>query len=315
MTIQNVNSADRFRGALLGLACGDALGTTLEFLPSGTFEPITEMRGGGVFNLPPGAWTDDTSMALCLAASLLETGRFDALDQMKRYRSWKDAGYFSSIGRCFDIGNTVLQALSRFEKTSEAFSGPTASFTAGNGSIMRLAPVPMFFWPDRTSAVEYSGLSSRTTHGCVECVEACCLFGSMLFKALEGQPKESVLFDHSELGRFSPNIQTIASGAYRSKLKTQICGSGYVVQSLEAALWSFFTTESLEQAVLAAVNLGDDADTTGAVCGQIAGAFYGASAIPPRWLERLVMADVIRNMADRLFASRSAQSLHKAQGP
>ena len=146
--------ADRFRGCLLGLAGGDALGTTLEFQPPGTFEPIEDMVGGGPFRLEPGQWTDDTDMALCLAESLIENGGFDAADQMRRYVRWWREGHLSSTGTCFDIGNTIRSALMKFEATGEPFSGGTHPHSAGNGSIMRLAPVPLFFAGDPETAIE-----------------------------------------------------------------------------------------------------------------------------------------------------------------
>ena len=133
-----------FQGCLLGLAIGDALGTTLEFRERGTFEPITDMMGGGPFHLQPGQWTDDTSMALCLAHSLLAQAGFDAHDQMQRYSRWRKDGYMSSNGRCFDIGMTVSEALSRYARTGDPCAGSTNPFSAGNGSLMRLAPVAMY---------------------------------------------------------------------------------------------------------------------------------------------------------------------------
>jgi hypothetical protein len=136
---------ERYRGALLGLAVGDALGTTLEFKAPGTFKPVTDMVGGGPFGLKPGQWTDDTSMALCLAESLIEKRGFDPKDQMDRYcRRWKE-GYLSSTGTCFDIGITVRTALAHYLRTGEPFAGSTDPFTAGNGSLMRLAPVPLAY--------------------------------------------------------------------------------------------------------------------------------------------------------------------------
>src|ERR1700745_4042812 len=127
---------ERYRGSLLGLAAGDALGTTLEFRTPGTFAPINDIVGGGVFGLKPGEWTDDTSMALCLATSLTELGRFDPADQMRRYWKGVDEGYMSSNGRCFDVGNTVYDALERFRQTGQALSGSTDPWSAGNGCIM-----------------------------------------------------------------------------------------------------------------------------------------------------------------------------------
>ena len=299
-----MDERDRFRGCLLGLACGDAVGTTVEFRARGNFEPLTDMVGGGPFRLPPGAWTDDTSMALCLASSLAELGRFDPEDQMRRYCRWRTDGYLSSTGRCFDIGLTVAGALRRFEETGEPFSGRTDPWSAGNGCIMRLAPVPLFFHPDREAAIHWSAESSRTTHGAAECVDACRLLGAILFAALSGASKEEVLLGHAFGDTLAENIRSIARGHYRDKPESEIQGSGYVVRCLEAALWCFLRTDSFRDAVLAAANLGDDADTTAAVCGQVAGAFYGESGIPPEWRERVIMGDAIQELADRLHEHR-----------
>ncbi|ABW26942.1 ADP-ribosylglycohydrolase family protein [Acaryochloris marina] len=295
--------SDRFRGCLLGLAVGDAVGTTVEFQPRGTFAPVTDMVGGGPFYLEPGQWTDDTSMALCLATSLVEKGQFDAADQMNRYCDWYENGYLSSTGTCFDIGNTVTQALNQYKKTGNPFSGSTHPKSSGNGCLMRLAPVPMFCHPDRDRTVYFSGESSRTTHGATECVEASRLFGEMLFHALSGANKTEIL-EKNQLDRLtSPSIRAIAKGEFKHKTVTEIRGSGYVVKSLEAALWCFWTSETFEQAVLKATNLGDDADTTAAICGQLAGAFYGVQGIPRYWLERLTMKEEIVTLADQLYAA------------
>ena len=292
---------DRFLGCLLGLASGDAVGTTVEFKPRGTFTTLTDMIGGGPFNLEAGQWTDDTSMALCLASSLLEQQGFDARDQMARYCRWRSQGYWSSNGRCFDIGNTVSQALRRFEQTQDPVSGSTAANSAGNGSIMRLAPVPMFYSTDITHAEQKAADSSVTTHGAPECVDACRLLARMLVRALAGQSKESVLFGDTDSFVGTENIVAIAGGKYQHKQAQDIRGTGYVVDSLEAALWCFYKTETFEQAILLAANLGDDADTTAAICGQVAGAFYGESGIPAAWLARLTLREEIGQLATQLY--------------
>ena len=303
---------DRARGCLLGLAVGDAVGTTLEFRRRGSFTPINDMVGGGPFGLKPGQWTDDTSMALCLATSLVEHG-FDPLDQMKRYVKWRDTGFLSSTGTCFDIGNTVASALHRFERTGEPFSGSVDPHSAGNGSIMRLAPVVLFAWPDRERAAALAAESSRTTHGANEAVDACVLLSAILHAALNGEPGESVLqapdtffraADESADQRMSlsPGLLSIVRGDYQNKGADAIRGSGYVTESLEAALWCFARTDCFRDAILAAANLGDDADTTAAVCGQVAGAFYGESAIPADWLQRLHLHGFIRDLAHLLIA-------------
>jgi ADP-ribosyl-[dinitrogen reductase] hydrolase len=305
MANQGKRESDRFRGCLLGLAAGDAVGVTAEFKERGSFPPIVDMVGGGPFGLEPGQWTDDTSMALCLAESLLGKNGFDADDQMRRYLRWRDEGYLSSTGACFDIGNTVDAALTRYRETHKPFSGSTHPRSAGNGSIMRLAPVPMFYYPDREAALRYAVESSRTTHAAAECLDACRLLAEAIFRALEGKSQAEILaldtvgtIDGAPFTTAS--IAAIARGDYRHKSANAIKGSGYVVESLEAALWCFGHTGSFEGAILAAANLGDDADTTAAICGQVAGAFYGESGIPPRWLEKLVMGEEITTVADRL---------------
>jgi len=307
-----MNAYERYRGALLGLAAGDALGTTLEFKPPGSFEPLTDMVGGGPFNLDPGQWTDDTSMALCLAQSLIECEGFDARDQIERYVAWYRQGYLSSTGTCFDIGNTVLSALTMFEETGDPFSGPTDEYSAGNGSIMRLAPVPLYFADTPELAMDKSAESSRTTHGVRAAVDACRYFGGLLVGAVEGVSKQELLSP-----RYSPapeyfdshplveKIDTVAAGSFKEHDPPRIRGSGYVVESLEAALWAFHRTDTFEEGALAAVNLGNDADTTGAVYGQLAGAFYGADSIPDGWLEKLTMRDEIERLSQNLLDARA----------
>jgi ADP-ribosyl-[dinitrogen reductase] hydrolase len=293
----------RYLGTLLGLACGDAVGTTVEFSPRGSFKPVTDMVGGGPFKLKPGQWTDDTSMALCLADSLLSKGKFDARDQMVRYTDWRHRGYLSSTGRCFDIGMTVSKALEKFSISGEPFSGSTDPHSAGNGSLMRLAPVVLFAYPDFPAVLAFAADSSVTTHGAPEAVESCQLFAAFLYAALAGHSKDARLANLN----FVPTQAKLAAlldGGFISKDEQNICGSGYCVESLEAALWCFFNTNSFEHAVLRAVNLGDDADTTGAIVGQIAGAYYGLEGIPSSWLEKLTMREAIESMAGRLFEGR-----------
>ena len=280
------------------------MGTTVEFQSRGSFSPVTDMVGGGPFRLKPGQWTDDTSMALCLATSLIEVGGFDPVDQMKRYCNWYENGYLSSTGKCFDIGNTVKQALYQYSVSSDPFSGSSHPMSAGNGCLMRLAPIPMFYFPDRDRILHFSGESARTTHGAAECIDASRLFGDILFRALSGASKTEVLFGSDLEIVVSPPIQAIANGDYRHKSINDVRGTGYVVESLEAALWCFWTTETYEQAVLAATNLGDDADTTAAICGQVAGAYYGESAIPSHWLKQLTMRNEITELADQLSVAK-----------
>ncbi len=298
----------RCKGSLVGLAVGDALGTTLEFKRPGTFTPISDVVGGGPFQLKPGEWTDDTSMALCLAESLIECQGFDPADQMRRYVRWYREGYLSSTGRCFDIGNTVREALHRFENTGEPFSGSTHPHSAGNGSIMRLAPVPLFFARNPALAIEMSGESSKTTHRARTAVDACRYFGGLIVGALLGAGKDEILSEcYSPVPRcwdkhpLVREIEEIACGSFKRREPPEIVGAGYVVKSQEAALWAFHRTDSFRDGCLAAVNLGDDADTTGAVYGQLAGAFYGYEGIPEEWRRKFAHRELIESPAVRLF--------------
>ncbi len=300
---------ERYRGCMLGLAAGDALGTTLEFRAPGTFRPVDDIVGGGPFGLRPGQWTDDTSMALCLAESLVERRGFDPADQLERYVRWYREGHMSSTGECFDIGNAIREALRRFEETGDPRSGSTDPRRAGNGSIMRLAPVPLFYAREPLEAVERSGESSLTTHGAENCVDACRFLGALITGAVNGAGKEALLseeYDPSGGGYWqehplSGEIREVAGGSFKRRRPPEIQGSGYVVRSLEAALWAFYNSDSFEKGALMAVNLGDDADTTGAVYGQLAGAFYGERAIPDTWRQKLAHRPLIERLAEQLL--------------
>lgn len=293
---------NRATGALLGLACGDAIGAAVEFMPRGSFVPVTEMRGGGLHGIPAGYWTDDTSMALALLHSLLECGGFDASHQMQQYCAWWKEGKYSSTGDCFDIGGQTRSALERFQRTNNPFSGSTAATHAGNGSLMRLAPIAIFYHRSFSDTVMYAAESSRTTHGTIACVDACKVFSAMLHHAIEGHNKQAILASADVLlPDTSRLIAEIVAGSYRQKKRMQIHSSGYVVHTLEAALWCFYHSQSFEEAVLLAANLGDDSDTVAAVTGQIAGAFYGADAVPAAWMDTLYQAEKLHAHAQELF--------------
>jgi ADP-ribosyl-[dinitrogen reductase] hydrolase len=299
MPITRSAPINRARGALLGLACGDAVGTTVEFKPRGTFAPVADMVGGGPFSLAAGQWTDDTSMALCLASSLIENG-FDLHDQMLRYVRWHEQGYLSSNGHCFDIGNATCDALNAFKRSGNAMAGSFDPDSAGNGSIMRLAPVPICYFSTPELALDLCVEQSRTTHQAPECLMACRLLGEVLIRALQGKSKYEVLAPSQQALRLPPGLKSIAGGQYKTKSRDQIRGTGYVVPSLEAALWCFWNTDNFKDCILLAANLGNDADTTAAVAGQVAGAYYGETAIPAGWLDKLTMGVKIGELAERL---------------
>ena len=313
---------DRYRGCLMGLAAGDAVGTTVEFEPPGTFPPVTGMEGGGPFGLEPGQWTDDTSMSLCLADSLVACGDFDPADQMDRYLLWMHEGYLSSTGDCFDVGMTVSDALLRYRNSGDPWAGSTDTYSAGNGSLMRLAPVPLFYARDPANAVRMSGESSRTTHGTAACIDACRYFGGLVVGTVLGETKEALLAPRYcpvrglwEREPLCPEIEEVAGGSFLRREPPEIVGSGYVVKSMEAALWAFHRSGSFEEGCLLAVNLGDDADTTAAIYGHLAGAYYGIYGIPREWRDVIAQGEMILGLADGLLEAAGQTAFSTGDPP
>ena len=300
----------RYRGALVGLAAGDALGAPYEGMAPGSFGPVEGMAGGGPHGVKPGEWTDDTSMALCLAASLTECQGFNPRDQMDRYLRWKNEGYMSSTGRAFGMGGTTRAALERYEQSGDPNAGLSDPQTAGNGSLMRLAPIPMYMFLDGARAKELAAAMSRTTHAAAEAVDACRYLTGLMIGAFRGEPKDNLLGDH-----YSPvynywffpqmtlakSVGAIARGEYKEKQASDLPASGYVVDTLEAALWCFHRTNNFRDGALLAVSLGNDTGTTAAVYGQLAGAYYGLDAIPAEWREALAHRAMIEELAVALL--------------
>ena len=302
--------SSRVAGSLLGLAVGDALGTTLEFTPPGRVTPVRDMVGGGPFNLAPGQWTDDTSMALCLGESLVARGGHDPEDQMRRYLDWFERGTNSVTGTCFDIGATVSGALVRFRRTGDPVAGDPSPQAAGNGALMRLAPAVLYHRRDPALALRAAVGSTLTTHGAPQALAASDLFGRMLLAVLDGASKEEVLAVGAD-GAFRapdqrgspyhPDVARVARDGGRTD-PTDYSGGGYVVDALRIALHAFRHTGSFEEGALLAVNRGGDADTNGAIYGQLAGAWYGLEGIPDRWLAKLAWRDRLLQLAGSLEA-------------
>ena len=262
----------------MGLAIGDALGTTLEFAPRNDQNTHKELIGGGPFDMPPGGWTDDTSMALCLADSLIAKPDFDAEDLMNRFVNWWQHGYNSHSGVCFDIGMTTQAALTKYLDTGNPYAGNRDPKSAGNGSIMRLAPVVLAFHSNKARLVEVARLQSRTTHAAEECEDYCARLASDLHDIVFSNERP-----HSDL------------------TKSIVRTSGYVKDTYDAAIWSVASTDNFKDALITSVNLGGDADTIGAVTGQLAGAKYGYSQIPKVWLDTLVWREKIEQRAEALI--------------
>jgi ADP-ribosyl-[dinitrogen reductase] hydrolase len=296
----------RFVGSMVGMAAADALGTTVEFRSPESFKPLTDIVGGGPFNCKVGEWTDDTQMALCLAQSLIDKRGFDPVDQLQKYLAWRKEGYMVPRGFCFDIGGTTSSAISAFERNGTIHARTT---TPSNGSIMRLAPVPMMYAHDANLAMVMSMRSSWTTHAAPTCVAACGYMGKIIALALRGCTKNellSITSDEVELAyndrdEYYPSLRKVMDGSFLHNEPPKINGRGSAYNTLEAALWAFHRSSNFEEGALMAVNLGDDADTVGSVYGQIAGAHYGIDGIPDKWRKVILWGDKIEGMALALY--------------
>jgi ADP-ribosyl-[dinitrogen reductase] hydrolase len=289
-------------------------------------------------------------MALCLAISLIVRHDFSSYDQLVRYKLWHKKGYMSSTGQCFDIGASTRQALQEFERRQRQFAQQYQipferldyladtdvllqfdancgkSDAAGNGALMRLAPIPLFFWQDPKTAVKFSGYSALTTHGDRKVYDACRFYGALIVAAIHGATKTDLLHrdfyerhkDWFGTSLLHEDIKRIAEGSYKKKngYEDGIRGKGYIIDSLKAALWAFWSDEdSFEKGVLAAVNLGDDADTTAAIYGQLAGVYYGYASLPERWVKHIYARKFLTCLSkwivyegDRWFKNGSSNS-------
>ena len=303
-----IDFLSRARGALVGLAVGDALGTTNEFQPAGSFEPITDMVGGGVFDLEPGQWTDDTSMALCLADSLLAQGRYDSFDVMERYDRWRKDGYRSSTGTCFDIGNQVMRSLWDFEVNQRVLRTAQRTTSAGNGAIMRLAPVVIADFEHREirEIVATAGLSARETHYSVEAEAATEVFAALLVGALLGWAPEHIInVGWASTGpAFDEMAARVISTDPAERAAWEKNTSGYIVHGLRLAVHGLLDFGSFDEAVLAIANMGGDADTNAAIYGQLGGAHFGVEAIPASWRSTLYQGEEIDALARALVDLR-----------
>jgi ADP-ribosylglycohydrolase len=307
---------DRFLGALVGLAVGDAVAAATQFRRPGTFSPVGDMLGGGPFDLPRGAWSDDTAMALCLADSLLECDGFDARDQIERYRRWQQEGYLSATGQCVGITASTARAIAMAQWRRQAFFGSHDPNQVDPEPLSRVAPAVLFFFASSGPAVDQATEAARTTCQSPVVLEACRSLARALYAALSGQPK-AVVLEKAAMAVVGAGSDGIAAGSVRSGMGTAAgAGAGPAATDvaartgtgggapavLAAAVAAFGATANFRDAILYAANLGGDSDVVAAVCGQLAGAYYTVKAIPTSWHNSLMHKELIADCADRLLA-------------
>ncbi|AMV28780.1 ADP-ribosyl-[dinitrogen reductase] glycohydrolase [Gemmata sp. SH-PL17] len=300
----NETIRDRFRGCLIGLACGDAVGATVEFKSREHCRenPVTDMVGGGYWRLKPGQWTDDTSMAFAMGASIVRRGGFDPRDVMSAWIDWRQGREWGpSDGRgCFDIGGTTAAALARFANTGDPFAGSAAPHTAANGCLMRLAPVPLYALNmDRETRYNLAVDSARMTHAEPRCLDATVYLAETIRRLILFTPGAPFSWG---FGCATPQLrEMLEREAWGDRDDGRIDSGGYVLDTLEAAMWAMHEARDFRSAILRAVNLGGDADTTGAVAGQLAGAWWGYEGIPQEWRAKLDRHDELLAVADGMF--------------
>ena len=301
---------DKYLGSMIGLAVGDALGAPVEFTQKDTFEPIYSYRRGGKFNVDIGEYTDDTAMTLCLAQSLIEKKGIDQKDQLSKYLKWFEEGYMSANKRSIGCGKVTLRSLYRYmSKNCSECGNSRLTKGAGNGSLMRIAPVALFYANNIKLAMEMAVKSSLTTHGLPICSDASMYMTALIIGAIEGKSKDELLsvdyaetlFNYIENYTFHQEVVEIAKGDYKNKSRDEIEAKGYVIKTLESALWAFYNTSTFDEGLILVVNLGDDADTVGAVYGQLAGAYYGIDSIAKEYKENLMRRELIEELALNLI--------------
>ena len=280
---------ERFQGALLGLAAGDAVAAATQYRRPGSFTPVGDLLGGGPFDLPRGGWSDDTAMALCVAESLIECEQFDARDQMRRYQRWQQQGHLSATGQCVGITAATARALALAQWRRQPFSGSHDPAAQDADVLSRVVPVTMYFFAKADEAAERSADAARTTCQAPLVLAACRALAHGLHAALSAAPKPTIL----ERGRLT--------GDPRARGATGAALADSAPASLAAALEVLGRTHTFREAVLAAANLGGNSDVVAAAVGALAGAHYTASAIPASWRNSLMKKQLIEGSADRLL--------------
>jgi ADP-ribosyl-[dinitrogen reductase] hydrolase len=308
-----MNIKDKCYGSYFGAIVGDALFGPVEFKTRKYCDenPVTDMNLYNFnFGVSPGHWTDDTSMCLCLAQSLIENNNINQKDQMDKYSDWFRKGYMSSKNNeCIDIGRGTAKAIINYERTGNITSNLIQDKYSGNGSLMRLTPIPIFY-RDKTlkECLDASVESSKITHPAKKCILACKILGCIIYHILHGITKENLLeqlrkdIPKNEFLDTNENIfLDIYNGTFLNKSREELFSTGYVAHTLEAALYAFFKHDNYKDIILFAGNLGVDADTVACVTGQISGAYYGIHDIPKEWIQKLVKQELLWNVIDKLY--------------
>jgi ADP-ribosyl-[dinitrogen reductase] hydrolase len=285
----------RFQGGLLGLATCDALAAGTQFRRAGSFTPVGDLLGGGPFDLPRGAWSDDTAMALCLAESLLEARGCDIADQRARYARWQREGHLSATGQCFGISADMARAIAHDDGDAQAAGAHGAE------PLVRLLPVVLHAWGDRERLYAWATASARATGASPLAMDAARLLAGMLHAALAGASVARIVRHERRRFAAAPLCEPVAALAAADPHRRPEPTGIAAIDVLAAARWCLAGTKSFRAGALQAANLGGDSDQVGAVFGQLAGLHYGVGAIPRGWRESLARHDLLVDVADQLL--------------
>ncbi|MNX40900.1 ADP-ribosyl-[dinitrogen reductase] glycohydrolase [compost metagenome] len=305
---------NKVRHGILGLCIGDALGVPVEFQGRDTLKrnPLSDMIGYGSHNQPPGTWSDDASLTLCLLESLAESGSIDLTDLADKCVDWYRGNRWTPRGEVFDIGIATRRALDRIahESVQPDLAGGEDEFSNGNGALMRILPMAYYLNANEqedfiTAITQVCSLTHRHPISMIACVFYV-KYATYLIRGqnLQESYLETIKYIQENFASnpFIPRYERLLSGQIGGLDEPDIQSSGYVIHTLEASLWSLLTTNSYQDAVLRSVNLGEDTDTTGAVAGGLAGIYYGLEGIPQHWMQTLARAGDIDSLCERFEA-------------
>ena len=316
------------RAMLFGHAIGDALGVPVEFQTREELSrnPVAEMRGFGSYDVPAGAWSDDTSMTLCLMESLARLSAVDYDDIMRNFVRWMDEAEFTPTGVMFDIGRATMQALMKFvHGTEPLLCGGRSGYDNGNGSLMRISPMAPYLYSKKGTMLSEADMRlihevSMLTHAHARSQMACGIYCLIALRLLDGMALTDAIdkglrcakdFYGAQSG-FQREMETYGRlwdvDAFRALPETSIKSSGYVLDTLEAALWCLLNTTGYKECVLNAVNLGEDTDTVAAIAGGLAGLSYGWEAIPQEWKDGLLRADLMDDLCRKFAEAMDGES-------
>ena len=326
---------EKVLGGILGFVVADALGVPVEFEDREYLRlyPVTDMRGYGSYDVPAGSWSDDSSMTLCALESL--THGLDYDDMMSRFLRWADEGYMTPHGEVFDMGITTREALLRYAKGTPALEcGSVSELANGNGSLMRMLPVAFYLYHlrcttaiSRRESLPIIHNASALTHAHPISLISCSIYCHIVHNLLNGHSLKDAIADasnlikklyqkdHPEYHGWLNKFNHVDADVLLHLTEDDIRSSGYVLDTLEAALWCLLHTDSYRDCVLKAVNLGSDTDTVAAVAGGLAGLYYGTSAIPTEWSEVIPKRDMIESLCKDFCSANTSKSLHEEHQP